>query len=176
MPRTTTAPLRRTRESGFTVVEMMIALFIIVVLAIVAFKAFGGAKKATYANEAKTVGSAYMQSVAQYQADFANRNPTAAAWSGNNTTAAQRGPLNLTNQPYMKSVPEAVAGGRVGISVNSNCGTTASNPSGASTHTGWVSVCYGAEPQFYVRVLSRKDAGSPWAVCLMGATPATPKC
>ena len=166
------------------VIEIMIALFIIGIIVAVLIQSFGGAKKATYAQEGKTVGSAYMQAVSQYHADFANRHPT--NWTGNNTTAAQRGPLDLTNKPYMKTPPDPVTAGRTGVSVGvaANCGTNATpaSPSGAGAHTSWVAICFGQEPQFFVKVYSHKAASAPWdaanggAVCFMGATTATPKC
>lgn len=184
MPRTAARTEARRREAGFTLVEILVALLIIAILVVVMIRAFGGAKGATYAQEGKTVGSAYMQAVSQYHADFANRHP--ATWTGNNTTAAQQGPRNLTNQPYMKTVPESVTAGRTGVSVGvaANCGTGSAPtaPSGAAAHTSWVAVCFGAEPRYFVKVFARKSAGAGWGVadagkvCFMGATTATPKC
>lgn len=153
-------------------IELAIALFIIAVLAIAGARAFGGAKKATYAGEGKTVGSAYMQVISQYHADHSNQHPPL---TGNNSAAVIAGPLDLTNKPYMRSVPDAVTAGRVGVSMGaSNCG--ASGVSAASTQVGWVSICYAAAPRFSVRVANRKDAASPWTYCWMGATTALPKC
>ena len=167
--------------------EMMIVVIIVAILMIALMKTFGGAKKATYANEGKTIGSSYMQVLSQYHADFANRHPPAAAWSGSSpAVTAERGPLNLTSQPYMKSIPEGVSAGRVGVSVNvaGNCGTGAgaAAPVGATTQTAWVAVCYMTEPRFFVKVYSHKASGAPWdaanggAVCFLGATTALPKC
>lgn len=182
MPRATTRTHAHVREHGFSVIEMMIALLVIAILIAVVAMGFGGAKKATYAQEGKTVGSAYMQAVSQYHADFANRHPPTTGpptqrWSGNNAPDTQRGPLNLTGAPYMKSVPDAVSSGRVGVSVNTNCGAPGP-PTGATTQTAWVSVCYLAEPRFWVRVISRKNSGDVWSgpsatACYMGA-PASP--
>ena len=159
-------------------VEMMIVVFIIAILIIVASKAFGSAKKSTYASEGKAVGSAYMQALSQYHADFANRHPT--TWTGNNDATAKRGPLNLTSLPYMRATPEAVGDGRTGVSVNTNCGGLGA-PTGATNETSWVSICLGAEPQASVRVVARRSAGSSWTaadgalICWMGAT-GSPRC
>ncbi len=188
MPRIASRTYTHARERGFTVVEMLIAMVVVAILFAIVIQMFGGAKKATYFQDGKTVGSAYMQAVSQYHADFANRHPPTTGpptqrWWGNNTAATQRGPRNLTGQPYMKSTPESVSAGRVGISVDANCGAP-SNPTGASTQTAWVSVCYLAEPRYWVRVIARKNSGAQWtgpgaSACYMGApasTPAYPAC
>ncbi|MCW2920289.1 MAG: hypothetical protein JWL76_163 [Thermoleophilia bacterium] len=187
MPRHAPRTQARRTEAGFTMLEMMIVVIIMAILALALMKAFGGAKKGAYANEGKTVGSSYMQAISQYHADFANHHPNAAAWSGSSPAAtAERGPLNLTAQPYMKNIPEGVSAGRVGVSVNvaANCGTGAapSAPAGAGAQTSWVAVCYMTEPRFFIKVYSHKASGAPWdaanggAVCFMGATTAAPKC
>lgn len=188
MPRTTTRPQAHACERGFTTLELIVGLLIVAILAAISITAFSGSKKATYALEGKSVGSAYMQAVSQYHADFANRHPpttgpAALKWSGNNTAAAKRGPLNLLGQPYLKSAPDAVSIGRVGISVNTNCGAPGT-PSGASTQTAWVSVCYLAAPRLWIRVIARKNSSAAWngagaSACYMGApasTPAYPAC
>lgn len=182
MPRHTTASHARAHERGFTLLEMLIVVIVLAIIFAIALSKFSGAKKSAYFNDGKTVGTAYMQAVSQYQADFANRHPPmtgppALRWSGNNTAATQRGPLNLTGQPYLKSTPESVTAGRVGVSVNTNCGAPGA-PSGATTQTAWVSVCYLAEPRFWVRVIARKNSGALWTgsgalACYMGAP--TPK-
>ena len=163
------APTRthaRTREDGFTIVELLIAMLIIVILVVVAIKAFGGAKGATYANEAKAAGSAYLQAVSQFQADNANRLPAANQWD------AQRGPRNLLNQPYMKTAPEGVLAGRIGVSNTCPGG----NPPGS--FVGYVNVCMQAAPRYYVRVASRKSpSATTWAFCFLGSAPAgSPAC
>lgn len=173
----------RDAERGFTVVEIVVAMIIAIVLISLAIIAFRGSKTATYANEGKAVGSAYMQMVSQYQADHANNNPApgqpGGVPNGNNGAAQKKGPINLLAKPY-GSIPDAVAAGRVGVSFGSNCGNAAGTPVGAGGHRAWVSVCLEPAPNYGVRVITRGPSNT-WAagdakVCWMGSTAKTPRC
>jgi len=167
----------RSREAGFSVAELIIAMAILTILTIIAMMSFNGAKRSSRVDETKAVGSAYMQAISQYHADHANRHPTTPA--GDNSAAVKAGPLNLLNRPYLSPMPEAVSDGRVGVSIRGgNCGNAKATPSGAgaATATGWVSVCYAAEPRYSVRVLARSSSGASWAdasatMCWLGIVP-----
>lgn len=172
LPHPTPARARR-REGGFTLVEIMVALMIGIVLMALAIIAFRGSKSASFANEGKAVGSAYMQMVSQYQADHANNNPPT---TGNNTAVARKGPLNLLNEPY-GTMPDAVVARRTGVSFGTYC--TGTPPAGARERS-WVAVCYEAAPNFGVRVMARSSDGTwtgPKSVsCWMGSTAKAPRC
>jgi prepilin-type N-terminal cleavage/methylation domain-containing protein len=175
----------RTREAGFTLLEMMIVVVIILILAAIAMTTMRGAKTATRNNEAKATANAYVQAISQYHADYANRNPTAPSGStasgGANALRVQKGPLNLLGRPYIKSIPDAVADGRTGVSFRSGpCGGKAAMP-GATKQTSWVSACFGADPAYGIRVATRRDGGSSWTdssaqVCWLGSTANRPRC
>ncbi len=174
MPRHMTRQNHNVRERGFSLIELLVVMAVIAVLMSIAVMAFRSARYTVNTNEARTVGSAYMQAVSQYQADHANLNPTL---TGSSPSAdIEKGPLNLLNKPYLKSIPDAISHGRIGVSMGgANCSGTA--VAGAGSRVGWVSVCYGPPPQHYVRVAARRDpSAATWTICYMGSTTATPKC
>lgn len=151
---------RPARESGFSVLELIIAIAIMLILLAAAASQFIGAKKSSYAAEAKSAGSAYTQAISQYQADNANMNPP---------SMTKQGPMDLLKKPYMRSIPDGVAGGRVGFSPN------CAPPGG--TGLGWVAYCPGTAPNFGIRVQWRGTGSQPWEPgCWMGRTNATPRC
>jgi type II secretory pathway pseudopilin PulG len=182
-------PTAERRDAGFGVVELVVALLVGAILLALLVIAFRGTKSATYAKEAAAVGSAYSQSVSQYQADFARRNPPGMA--GNNGATQKRGPLNVLKSPYLHAVPDGVTAGRIGVSwVEGTTGACANGgkptPPGASAgakQVGWVTVCLGTAPQYAVRVSARANASASWSAkdatsCWVGASGMvrTPSC
>jgi prepilin-type N-terminal cleavage/methylation domain-containing protein len=169
------------RERAFTLIEMIIVLIIMLVLAAAAVALLGSSKSATRAKEASAAGAAYAQAISQFQADNANKLP---ALAGANTDAVRKGPVNLLAKPYLKSMPDGVAAGRVNVFAGTlggaHCNGTPSAPTDAGT--GWVSMCFAATPPDYgVRVATRKDTGTPWSdptskVCWFGRTANAPRC
>ena len=181
----------RTHERGFSLIEILVALIITAILLAVLVSTFGGAKSTTYRNEAKAAGSAYLQAVSQYQADFANNVPPTTGpnrWSSAPVTIARRGPLNLMGKPYLASPPDGVADGRIGVSVAVPAQCTGSTPAttpppGATPKTqGWVIVCYAADSagtlsQAFVHVRARKgEDPNAWSSCYLGSTTFQPRC
>ncbi|MCW2924270.1 MAG: hypothetical protein JWM98_1674 [Thermoleophilia bacterium] len=154
----------RTHEAGFGVIELIVAMVILAILLAAIMLSFRGAKSSTYAKETKAAASAYAQAIGQYQADHANLNPT-----GLSGTA---GPLNLLGKPYLRAVPDAVAGGRVSVSLA--CGA----PAGGSF--GHISYCaQGAGPAFDIKVWTRASASEGWTpapTCHLGNANAIPRC
>lgn len=147
-------------ESGFSTLELIIAMAITLILLGAAVTQFRGSKQATYAADAKAAGSAYAQAISQFQADNGNRNPTGM-------TAA--GPMDLLNKPYLREQPEGVAGGRIAFSAT--CAAA-----GGST-VGFVAYCPGTEPEFGIRVQWRASPEATWNTgCWLGRTAATPRC
>jgi prepilin-type N-terminal cleavage/methylation domain-containing protein len=182
-PRHTDHPAR-THERGFTLVEILVAMGIILVLVAISISSFRGAKSSTNAKEATAAGAAYAQAIAQWQSDNANRLPGAAAWPTSPSTEAMKGPKNLLGKPYIASPPPGMLEGRIGFSMNANCGTAPAAPVGIGTgvQNAWVSYCPGAAaPDYGVRVLTRRK-GSGWTladkakVCWYGRTVNIPRC
>lgn len=180
-----TQPTSPTREAAFTLIEIIVVLVIVAILMAAAIITFGGAKSSAYYNEGVSTGSAYQQAISSYAGDHANRTPTVASLAGDN---AKKGPLNLLNKPYINSMPESVSNGRslVVASVDSdgNCSTSFTAPAGTQLST--VSLCFesptGDSPNFYVRIIARKNTGSAWTeaagakMCFMGSTALEPRC
>lgn len=172
-------PHARTREQAFTLVEIIVVLVIMAILGAIAATMFRGASSATRSKEAIAAGTAYAQAISQYQADHANRNPTSP--TGTNTTAVRKGPLNLLGKQYLAAIPDGVTAGRTGVSFQANCATGKAQVPGASKQSSWVSFCPEAEPNFGIRVATRKNPSSSWTdasarVCWMGRTAKTPAC
>lgn len=167
--RVTPAHARGVDERGFTVVELTVAMAIIIVLAAAAMLAFGGSKGAVRGKEAVAVGASYAQAIAQFQADNANNNPTAAQMG-----SANRGPLNLLGKPYLGGTPEGVTAGRVAVTMT---GTCSAPPNGS--FTGAVTYCPEAAPAYGIRVNTRTNPSQAWTagkVCWHGNTAQTPRC
>jgi type II secretory pathway pseudopilin PulG len=173
------ASTARTREHGFTLVEILVAMIIIIALMALAIIAFRGSKTATYEKEARAAGAAYAQGISAWQADHANRVPGAADFMN----PASKGPTDLLGKPYLPSEPSGVAEGRIGFSVGANCGTAPAAPTGTGVaqQSGWVSFCPETAPHFGVRVMSHAP-GSAWTaaagakVCWFGNTAKAPRC
>ena len=161
----TTIPLRERDERGFGMAEMMMVMVVVGIMAAIVVLLFGGAKSSTREKEAVSAAAVYAQALASYQSDHANRN---APTSGD---ARWVGPLDLVDRPYIKQLPDAVNDGR--LVVSAQC----SAPSGATN--AFLAYCPLADPQFEVRVWTRKDASAPWGEpkCIAGNTQtAAPRC
>lgn len=161
----------RAREGGFTMIEILVALVIVMILAGAAIIAFRGSKTSTHAKEAISAGSALTQAISSYQADHQNQLPNAgnaSQWS------ATQGPLNLLGKPYVPSIA-GVSEGRIKLSTT-DCGATATS---GGTASGVVSYCSrpADAPNFAVRVAAQGPSG--WAdatVCWMGRSNKAPRC
>ncbi|MCW2961530.1 MAG: hypothetical protein JWM25_1617 [Thermoleophilia bacterium] len=168
-------------ERGFSVVEMMVAVVIIAILAAAAMMAFGGSKTAVRSKETTAVGAVYAQAIAQFQSDHGNMLPTDA-----DMKSPVLGPKNLLGAAYVRSVPEGVTAGRIGVTMRGSapaeCGSTGLANIAAGVQTGWVSYCPEAAPGYGIRVASRASGSSSWTdaatakACWMGNTAKAPRC
>ncbi len=155
-------------EQGFSMMELIVVMTIVAILGAIAMIAFHGAKASASMNEAKSTASSYAQAVSQYQNDHGRRNPPDMA--GNNGDVQQRGPKNLVGAYYLRSVSDSVTAGRVGVTwvsspaMNGACASGGKpSPADASTQTGWVTICLGADPAYAVRVSARANSSASWA-------------
>lgn len=169
------------RESAFGLIEIIVVLVIMAILMAIGISTFSSAKSGTYAKEAQSAGAAYDSAIAKFLSDNGNRRPTNANMVPPLTGKAM-GPRSLLGKPYV-TLPDGVSGGRIGVSMNgSSCGTSMPRGPGVATASGWVSYCpVGPEPQYAIRVISRKELGKPWStansrICWRGNTPQQPRC
>lgn len=164
------------RERGFTLIEMIVAMTIALILAGIAIILFQGGKASAYHGEGISAGSAYLQSIAGYASDHANRTPDAGSFD------PKTGPLNLIDKPYLGSQPDGVANGRINVT---NDGQGCSDSIGDGTGGSFISVvsmCFDGSGGYFVRVASRRNAGAAWdledgsQLCFLGGTALKPRC
>lgn len=170
----------RTRERGFTVVEITVAMVIVAILMGVAMLGLRSAKGAAYGKEAIAAGAGYSDAIAKFRTDHALQNPAA----GDMMTLQGRpaGPRSLVNpaKPYIAPLPDGVVSGRVFANMNpgGDCGATASGAGAPATAQAVVSYCP-ANPNYAIRVAYRQKSGDPWStakVCWMGNAGRLPAC
>ena len=144
----------------------------------IAIGSFRGAKSSTRAKETQVVGAAYAQAISQYQADHANRNPKNDTATMGELNGKPAGPKNLLDKPYIKSVPDGVIAGRVGVSMTGDAGCNTAPEAGFS---GFVRYCPdGDGPNYAIRV-DYKPADASWGsseakTCYLGNTVKGPRC
>lgn len=162
----------RAAESGFTLVELLIVIVVIMILSGVAFIAFHAARSGTSARDTIAAATAYEQAITRFQTDHANTNPRASDMAvGGGPPPVDLGPRDLQGKPYMRAAPDGVQSGRVGVSMS--CAT----PPASGNVTGFIAFCAGTDPAYQVRVSTRDGSGSPWTTCVMGRDPAAaPRC
>lgn len=172
-------PHVRTREPGFTVVEIVVACVIMLVLMAGAVVAFRGARSAVYGKETIAAATAYNNAIAKYAADHANTPPTAAQMI-RPRSAQSPGPQSLLDpaRPYLTSLPDPVQGGRVRVFMQGgSCATGATTAALAAPLKGSITYCPAPAPPGYgIRVAYETKQGQPWKVCWMGNTPNQPAC
>lgn len=107
----------RSRQDGFTLVELVIVLVILGILMGIAIPQFLGSKKTALRREAAAAGATYRNAITSYQRQNMGRSPQApgsADW-----TIPAKGPINRTdptNPSYLANgVPTAVQGGRIAV-------------------------------------------------------------
>lgn len=166
-------------EHAATVIELLVACFIAAALVAIVLRSFGDSGATVRQKEARATGAQYDQAIAQFRADHANRNPTAANGDFLIRQGKPAGPKDLLGKPYVGAVPEGVSHGRIGVSMDA--GPCDAAPSGSAPETSWISYCPGTDPHYTIRVITRPRPGSPWTgegvrVCYLGNTPATPRC
>jgi type II secretory pathway pseudopilin PulG len=158
------APLDTSRntsrhERGFTMLEIFVVMFIVMVLFGIALLAFRSARSNTYKRDTETTASAYLQAIGQFQADHANDVPITTDMV--QIGGVDAGPRNLLGQPYMKTLPDAVLDGRVSVDMSSCSGTGAGS-------FGHISYCAGPAPNFLIRVNTRPSPSAAWQTCYTG--------
>jgi prepilin-type N-terminal cleavage/methylation domain-containing protein len=177
----------RANERGFSMIELIVALIIVAILGSIAVITFSSSRSAVSAKEGIATGSTYLQAISQYQADHGNMTPTAAqmrpAGAVGTVPARALGPANLLDKTYVASVPDSVAAGRVGVSMDgANCAGGMAAITGAAKQSSWVSYCRVTDSTFGIRIASRANGGASWtdakaSLCWMGnAASATPRC
>lgn len=181
---------RHAAEQALGVVELVVVMVIVAILGGAVILGFSGAKSSTDAKEVRVVANLYDQAIAQYQADNANRNPSGEIEPGGPMkvlNGASAGPLNLLGKPYIGTVPDGVAAGRVAVDMSTaNCTNeftaTSPPPAGAGVPpnaAGLVAYCPETAPAYAIRVYVREKRGTEiWKNCLLGNTSVTapPRC
>jgi prepilin-type N-terminal cleavage/methylation domain-containing protein len=107
----------RTGEDGFTLVEIIVALVIVAILMAIAVPLLTGSKRSAYSRDALAAAESYAQAIDQYVADHGGQLPAMPSGAQTGTgawpsAAGATGPLDLSNQPYMRAgVPDGLKSG-----------------------------------------------------------------
>lgn len=141
------------RESGFTLVEILVVLVIGLILAGLLMHSFRGSKKTTWHKAAVASASAYGEAIEAYMADNGQRAPDLPSPQWPSAKAGPVDPMLLragSPRPYLpKGVPEPVGDGVVGIGP-----ATASLPTNVRAYIGYSNLGNG---QYQLRVQSTGD-------------------
>lgn len=109
----------RRRESGYSLVELLVVLLILGILLGMIISTFRGPKRAVYYKSAISATFLYADAVEAYMADNGQRAPSMldTSWARHAKYGYDRGPqdLMLVNTFYMRQVPELVQDGAIDL-------------------------------------------------------------
>lgn len=148
---------QRSREHGFTLVEMVVAMLIMAVLAAAVILLFHGARRTSAAKAAQAAGASYSGAISAFKLDHVGRVPTIG--NANDWPVVAAGPIMspTTKTPYIRSgAPAPVTSNQVGLATTA---PAASDP----THLGWLQyVAPAGARTFELVVYTRDDVTKPW--------------
>ncbi|MBC7643815.1 MAG: prepilin-type N-terminal cleavage/methylation domain-containing protein [Thermoleophilia bacterium] len=122
-------------EAGYSLVELMIVVVVIAIVMSAAVMVFHSARSSAGASSATSVAKAYREAVEQFSTDHQGRLPRAIGtpeWP-----VAVQGPITepglaRKNGRYLRSIPEAVSDGSIGVGSGGNFGHIEYRVSGAT--------------------------------------------
>lgn len=157
-------------ERGFTLVEVVVVLFIISVLIAIALPTMRAPRRVSDRHQYLAAAEAYDAAVTSFQSDHGGRVPRAGGpsqeWPADPALQRRRGPVLISGtfrSPYLARVPEVVADGRLRVMVS------------GSGNVGPATLQYVAvgTRRYELRLRFPADAGPP---CSLGTAPSMEPC
>ncbi|MCB0878233.1 MAG: type II secretion system protein [Thermoleophilia bacterium] len=113
------------RDSAFTVIEIMVVLLIVAVLMSIAIVGFGGARHESRRGLVRTAAQSYAESIDAFALDHAGRVPRfgTADWPVATSGPVKPNTVSASGSTYLgTAVPDPVAGGNVDVTATSPTG------------------------------------------------------
>jgi prepilin-type N-terminal cleavage/methylation domain-containing protein len=153
---------RRRSEGGFSLIELIVVVFIVLALIAIAMFAFRGSKRAAHFKTASAAAAQYSNAIEAYMADNGQTPPAVGSASWPSATA---GPVDVMvggpgGKPYMASIPEAVSDGLVSF--------------GSPSADAKASITYTVTGRTYQLVVNLVPAGDPTQRCAITNGPSLP--